>query len=58
MRAPASLSLFDDHHVPHTETSLETGLFQHAAQRTQGISTVGFPATVTVPGFEGCLRFR
>lgn len=60
MRSPARLASFNHYHVPHLDVSqpLRPACLRMAFNVPGGMSTPVFPATVTVPGFVGCLNCR
>ncbi len=54
--APARVTLFNNDHVFHWRTYLSPACFRMLSSVPGGMSTLGFPDTVTVPGLLGCLN--
>ena len=49
-------TLLYNNHVTHRSTYLKPACFRIALSVPDGMSTLGFPATVTRPGLSGCLN--
>src|SRR5262249_61017757 len=62
MCAPTRFTVLDHHHIPHHRhlyfSLLRPACFSMAFKVPGGISRLGLPATVTVPGLVPCLYWR
>lgn len=60
IRAEGCIALLNNHDVFHglAYFFFKPACFQMLASVPTGTSTLGLPATVTVPGFVGCLNWR